>query len=306
MQTGQIGFWPSPLGDEPLFSILARLRAMLGVKTADRLLRLAFGMPPLHNVDVHLPDRLQALTNAIGSESADEADLLITRHTSLPYLMRFFAPGELERVRSEMLGSGRNTRMPKAFGADSRSARTLAFCPQCAAGDVRKVGMAGWRRVHQMPGVFICPTHDHRLRFTATPAKPVWDLEPCPTDPEAGRLPELPFSRADAFSIAKGSKHLLDAPSTPVPDIAIRMTELLEVHGFAPGKDAKFKESFGRRFPEAALAVLRWTAGPGKVKTPLAAFSRTSTGLHGMPVRYLALLLFLDIEPVAFFAMLGD
>jgi hypothetical protein len=287
---------------------LARLRIMLDVKVVGRILHAAFGALPIQYVDVHLPIRLLRLAQAIGAAGADEtrglseADQLIDEHTSLPYLTRFLRSGEQERIRAAMLHADRTARMPKAFGADSKGARSLAFCPECVASDLERAEMAGWRRVHQMPGVFVCPVHDVRLRFSDIAAGSLRVLEPCPTDRTSGQQPDLPFSPADARFIAKGSSYLLKNPSTARADLPDQTLELLAAHGYTSQTRVDFQEAFSQRFSVEARHALRWSAGETRVKTPEAAFNTPWSAMNGLPIRYLAILLFLEIEPISFFA----
>lgn len=41
----------------------------------------------------------------------------------------------------------------------------LRFCPLCAQDDVRDLGYARWKLQHQLPGVFVCTTHEVLLEF---------------------------------------------------------------------------------------------------------------------------------------------
>src|SRR5258707_529671 len=46
----------------------------------------------------------------------------------------------------------------------------LRRCPDCVKSDRQQYGEAYWHRLHQVPGVRICPIHDCVLEDSAVPA----------------------------------------------------------------------------------------------------------------------------------------
>jgi hypothetical protein len=95
---------------------------------------------------------------------------LAEKHTSYPYIAQF-APTEVAKrivrimARPGCRAPSRVGLMSAAFGAPA----FLRFCTQCAKEDFDALGSAAWRRVHQLPGVFICPTHGTQLMKSALP-----------------------------------------------------------------------------------------------------------------------------------------
>lgn len=99
--------------------------------------------------------------------------------------------------------------------------RTLNFCPECVAADVLG-GMAAWRRVHQLPGVFICPEHLTPLRTTDISALNQAQLLPCPADPGTGRPVLQLLHDGAAASVARNSLWLLEHGGLPIDPAALR------------------------------------------------------------------------------------
>lgn len=51
---------------------------------------------------------------------------------------------------------------------------TLRFCPVCISEDRINIGEAFWHRVHQVPGVEVCPVHAVFLEYSCVPARCSW------------------------------------------------------------------------------------------------------------------------------------
>src|SRR5207248_8301428 len=45
------------------------------------------------------------------------------------------------------------------------------FCPKCVAEDRQNFGECYWHRVHQVPGVLVCPAHGDTLLNSDAPAR---------------------------------------------------------------------------------------------------------------------------------------
>jgi hypothetical protein len=154
-----LGFFPRPGEDELLYSVIARYGAMTGNGVGGQLIQDFFGTA-VGIAAVDLPRHIDSLVARIPPGSAWGRDRLIDRHTLFPYQLRFAPAGVAAAVRGYMAGSGgkRPARlgvMSAAFPARER----LMVCPACAREDAAESGIATWRRVHQLPGVLVCPKH---------------------------------------------------------------------------------------------------------------------------------------------------
>ena len=66
--------------------------------------------------------------------------------------------------------AGDATRRPARIGVMSASfpaGERMMLCPACAREDATASGIAAWRRVHQLPGVLVCPRHGTALAESA-------------------------------------------------------------------------------------------------------------------------------------------
>jgi len=82
--------------------------------------------------------------------------------------------------------------------------------------------MPTWRRVHQLPGVFVCPEHCTALRTTGVPTKAQFHLIGCPAEPRAGEpIPALLGPRA-AINVARNSDWLLRNLDPPTDRVVLR------------------------------------------------------------------------------------
>jgi hypothetical protein len=296
--------WPNACDDEPLFSILARLQIILGMTDCRPLLRTAFGGYDGVVCDRHLPRFLEHLTKANGGGITAIEDLL-RENTSLPYLSRFLKPGRLDLERTSMLSGIRIPSLPNPFGIHIRDERPLSFCPECHAGDTDRIGLAAWRRIHQLPGVYVCPTHEIPLRFVDySDMRNRWTIMSCPDDASKGRTIKVDLTPADALSLARGSEWLLRNP-----DVSSESSDLVQrAHDLLDGVQPCLFLKFHHRFTHRGHGMLRWSREkvPDKQWIGHWPFNPNPSAVHFPPVRFLTLLVMLDITPEEFFGTASD
>ncbi|MYN26948.1 TniQ family protein [Duganella levis] len=87
----------------------------------------------------------------------------VREHTFLPYRQGIVS-NELGLVHGELISRHEITLLfnLKTTGIESR------FCTFCIETDLAKYGMAYWRRLHQLPGMYMCPKHNLALRYVST------------------------------------------------------------------------------------------------------------------------------------------
>lgn len=164
--------YPAPYGDEILYSRNARYGDIMRYPGDNDLSIELFGKRTTAVVD--LPTRLGHLAAALtcGRDPAslpDEANLtvdrLIDKHTLLPYYGLTLPADRLARIRQEMVGDTASVRMLAAVVAPGTPiVRRLRYCVRCVADQRKEHGECYWRRVHQTPGVIICPDHAEWLK----------------------------------------------------------------------------------------------------------------------------------------------
>ncbi|MBD1808116.1 TniQ family protein [Microcoleus sp. FACHB-SPT15] len=153
-----IGFFPDPYPDELLYSICARFQNLVQYSNSELLVQELFGIRHARAV-VGLPSHLGHLVATIPSGHRYTVDRLIDEATLLPFYSPFLPPDRVRSVREQMGGSGSNIHCHIGISSTIRSPAYLQFCPLCAVKDKEQLGERYWHRLHQVPGVEVCPTH---------------------------------------------------------------------------------------------------------------------------------------------------
>lgn len=170
MDTGP-GFFLSPFPDETLHSLLSRYCRLTGfasVRQAFSNVEHSYTFTRNTSFPCHLKESERLLKPVTGLDT----NALISRHTLLPYFQPFMSPEQLVMTRRQMEsrnGQGLKMRLGLIASSLERYVR-VRFCPVCLAEDDQKHGQAYWHRVHQLPGVWICPHHVQPLSII----EPVW------------------------------------------------------------------------------------------------------------------------------------
>lgn len=157
-------FFPSTFPDETLYSRFARYHRLSGhVNDRDSLHELV-GVHT-HVATSDLPSLLQTFVSRIPAAARPSVEEIIDENTIFPYFRRFLSSERCGRAVAAM--SGASTSGLKAglglvasrLGAKS----TFRFCEKCIGDDRTAFGQAYWHRVHQLPGVWVCPAHAQAL-----------------------------------------------------------------------------------------------------------------------------------------------
>jgi hypothetical protein len=165
-----LGYFPTPYVDELLYSVLARLCALLKFGSTKIFVQELFGTPHVMAV-ADLPCNLNALLLHLPSGHGYTADEMIDRLTLLPYYTVFLPAERLARLRADMRGNG-------GMGVHIRTgvmascvpiAAYFRICPMCYDDDWHGHGECYWHREHQLPGMVMCPKHEVALRRSGSP-----------------------------------------------------------------------------------------------------------------------------------------
>lgn len=165
-----LSFFPTPYPDELLYSLLARYYLRSGNLSPKLTLKELFNSDNTITT-ADLPCTLDALADNLSLISHTTVQELIQRHTLFPFYAAFLPPERsqqvIEAMRSEQGGSihdrvgirASSIRVPKYF----------RFCPKCFQDSYERYGEAYWQRIHQTPGVIVCPDHAELLHDSAVP-----------------------------------------------------------------------------------------------------------------------------------------
>lgn len=153
-------FFPQPYEDELLYSILARYHIRSGNISPKATMKELFGLNTVTSV-VDLPSNIDSLIENMPVGAKYTAEELIFNHTLYPFYSAFLPPERAELVLNSMKEHRGGDIYTRAgiMASSISSKQYLQFCPECLKEDREKYGEFYWHRVHQIPGVMVCPKH---------------------------------------------------------------------------------------------------------------------------------------------------
>jgi hypothetical protein len=155
-----IGFFPDPRPDELLYSICTRYFDWLQYPSRKSVFRELFGSAKATAI-IDLPSRLDNFVAALPLGHCYTIERLIDEHTLLPFYSPFLPSERVSHLRHDMEGdNGLLAQMRSGItGSCIHLPKWLRFCPLCAEEDEKQFGDRYWHRLHQVPGVEVCPIH---------------------------------------------------------------------------------------------------------------------------------------------------
>ncbi|MDF3084349.1 TnsD family Tn7-like transposition protein [Burkholderia sola] len=170
-----LSFVPDLLPDELLYSWLARTLALNAMNywSTINMTRLFGNRHVLPGID--LPTHLIDLDRNLGSSMPCRSlQATLDVATMYPYYRPFLAPEREPAIREIMhSGNGRILKVKLGIVSSGLSALPpLRYCPACVTADIDRYGCTYWHRLHQLPGVCLCPIHltplvDYFIRQTS-------------------------------------------------------------------------------------------------------------------------------------------
>lgn len=155
-----IEYFPDPFPDEILFSVWARFSDITNYLTLSNVFKELFGSKRTKPI-VDLPCRLGHFFEHLPFGHSYSIDLLINRHTLLPFYAPFLPEERYIHLREQMIGNHGKAVQRRAGSVSVRVPLPLwlRYCPMCVEQDRAKFGECYWHRLHQVPGVEVCPIH---------------------------------------------------------------------------------------------------------------------------------------------------
>jgi hypothetical protein len=155
-----IGHFPFPYPDEILYSLCARFSARVAYASAKSIIQELFGSTTAC-ATVDLPNRLDYLAAALRRGTSLTASNLIDKRTLFPFFSAFLPQARVKQIRTDMRTfSGPATHLRSGImGSNIPMLGYMRFCPACKQEDEEKVGEIYWHRMHQLPGINVCPSH---------------------------------------------------------------------------------------------------------------------------------------------------
>jgi transcriptional regulator with XRE-family HTH domain len=154
-----IGSFPSPFEDELLYSILARFHKRSGNEAIKHTVKDLYGKVKCAVVD--FPCNISKLSEYIPLKNFDVMNI-IQKHTLLPYYKPFVSVEDYERFVDIMSSEYSNNKIHMVLGLPANLVKNynyLRYCESCCNDDIKLYRLPYWHRVHQLPGVIVCPFH---------------------------------------------------------------------------------------------------------------------------------------------------
>lgn len=225
-------FFPAPCPDETLHSLLSRYVRLSGLGSWAAVFNAAQGDGSFAR-DLPFPCHLIDLVQALPSGANLRLDSIISRHTLLPYYQPFLTEQQLADAQFQMAyrgGIGLKTKLGIIASRLEATSRTR-LCPICLVTDIRDYGTAYWHRVHQLPGVWICPrcqvplsVVDHH--WLAKGLRKLYLPQDEDVQAHASRLLVNKRQHQALLALARNSLHLLEANAPSQPAALIRQALL--------------------------------------------------------------------------------
>lgn len=167
--------------DESIWSGCARYVERMGLTSTRGFMRELFGAGG-EAWATDLPVGMSWLHKALPSGYPETVDGLIDSHTAYLYYAPFLPGERVTRLREVITLGGKKFRQLLACRRTSLTLpERLRYCPSCAAEERCQFGECYWHRLHQLPGVEVCPTHEVWLESTRVFAWCVGDERPLMT-----------------------------------------------------------------------------------------------------------------------------
>ena len=304
-----IACFPDPYPDELLYSLCARYTDRMQYPSGAALVWDLVGKNRFIN-SIELPIDLDSLLVQLPIEYNYTIETLINSHTLFPLYAPFLLSERVQLVRTSMRGEKHQLMLSMAGVVDQQitSQYQLRFCVLCVAEDRVQFGEAYWHRVHQAPGVEVCPTHGVFVSTSSTIIRSLHGIQHY-FSAEALLLAEplpvvQPMEHTNAthrllLILAQDIAWLLNHPQTDssLEVIHTRYMHLLSMQGFATLTErVRWKPllpAFRDRYPAELLIRLRVPIEEAAaVPWPVGLVRKDRRTYH--PLRHLLMIYFLE------------
>lgn len=259
---------------------------------------------------IDLPGYLDHFISILPPGHQSSSAEIIDNETLLPFYAPFLPIERYETIRTAMERGGQQGihLLLGGIGTQIKLPPQLRFCPLCAEADRQKYGNAYWRRIHQTPGVFICPLHSVWLEETHVSAHGSHSYVPAEqvTPKISPRFVDTDLvSNRDLVWIAESAAWLLERNILPIPpeDLRNRYLAVMISQGFATHsrrvQTRKLLAAFRDRFSDEVLEMLNCAFHISGQTSWVARIVRASPSQN--PIRHLLFIRFLGYSLEEFF-----
>jgi hypothetical protein len=258
--------FPPPYEDELFYGTCARFTQIAAYRSKRMVVEQLFGTSNALAV-MDLPSRLEYFVDHLLPGYLYSVDRIIDEQTLLPFYEPFLPRKRAIALRKDMrVGAGMGIHMRAGIMASRiRQPAYFRLCPHCVEVDRSHHGECYWHRVHQLPGVMLCPAHCCLLVETSVQthnAKTRYEFVAAEDAALRGML-ELPTKLPDSSwgqlnAVARDALWLLQHPDTAQEQWVIgqRYLRLLAERGLATNSGRIRVRELQRSFVEYFTADL--------------------------------------------------
>jgi len=159
----KISHFPDFLPDETVFSVASRYLDRMQFTSPSIVGQHFFGKN-VKGVVTELPSNLDHLIQFLPPYHRYTADMIINQYTLFPLYAPFLCREQTQTLRQRMKADGTGAYwIAGLVQSKIPRPRRLRYCSECVKKDRLVYGECYWHRVHQIPGVLVCPTHEIML-----------------------------------------------------------------------------------------------------------------------------------------------
>lgn len=165
-----ISFFPTPYRGELLYSVLSRFHVRSSNISFASTMEDLYGKSYVNAV-IDLPSNINTLVNNMPFGNEYTSDYFIKRYTLYNYYAAFLEDEKAQEIFNIMKsgkGSGIHSKVGAVPGI-SEVDKYYKLCPKCYEEDISMYGEGYLYRLHQTPGVIICPKHQELLLISKEP-----------------------------------------------------------------------------------------------------------------------------------------
>ncbi|MBD2203534.1 TniQ family protein [Calothrix sp. FACHB-1219] len=165
-----VSFFPKPYPDEILYSVITRYHIRCGNTSPKITLQELFNSQTTV-ATVDLPSNLNNLIQNLQFISNYQVEDFIYKHTLYPLYSPFLPANRSSQILESMKGDyGGDIHTRAGIMASSITMpKYFRFCSTCQEEDLKNYGELYWHRIHQIPGVLVCPFHGEFLQNSLAP-----------------------------------------------------------------------------------------------------------------------------------------
>lgn len=153
-------FFPNIYEDELLYSAIARYHNRSANTAIRHTYKEIFNREHITSI-IYFPSHIENMIENMPLGCKYTVEEIINKHTLYPFFTSFTDEELSTRIFNLMKGNN-CTGISGVIGIQMMSInkpKYLKFCPKCMQDDIKIYGEYYWHRLHQVPGVLVCPKH---------------------------------------------------------------------------------------------------------------------------------------------------